>query len=88
MTPASEELPVWRIAEPERRILFIAHGGTNSVTICHLLGMRPTPWEWDRLYLNHASITRLEAIAVGDDHTFSLIKLSDVEHLPLASRTR
>ena len=82
------ELPVWQIAEPGARITLIAHAGTNSVVICHLLGLEPTPWEWDRVVLRHASISRLEAIPIGDGYTFSLTVLSDVEHLEHADRTR
>ncbi len=82
------DLPVWDVDEPGRRIALIAHAGTNSVTICHLLGLEPTPWEWDRFVLGHASVSRLEAIPLGDGYTFSLTKLSDVEHLELGDRTR
>ncbi|MBA3281892.1 MAG: histidine phosphatase family protein [Acidimicrobiia bacterium] len=82
------ELPVWSVADPGRRIALIAHAGTNSVVICHLLGLEPTPWEWDRVVLRHASISRLEAIPIGDGYTFSLTVLSDVEHLEHADRTR
>jgi len=82
------ELPVWDVDEPGRRIALIAHAGTNSVTICHLLGLEPTPWEWDRFVLGHASISRLEPIPLGDAFTFSLTALSDVEHLEQSERTR
>jgi probable phosphoglycerate mutase len=82
------ELPVWHVKEPGRRIALIAHAGTNSIVICHLLGLAPTPWEWERMVLRHASISRLEAIPVGDAFTFSLTGLSDVEHLPVSDRTR
>jgi probable phosphoglycerate mutase len=82
------DLPVWEIAEPGRRIALVAHAGTNSIFICHLLGLSPTPWEWDRMVLRHASISRLEAIPLGDGYTFSLTALSDVEHLSQADRTR
>ena len=82
------ELPVWSIAEPGRRIALIAHAGTNTIVICHLLGLPPTPWEWERMVLRHASISRLEAIPVGGGYTFSLTALSDVEHLAAADRTR
>ena len=82
------ELPVWQIAEPGKRIALIAHAGTNSITICHLLGLPPTPWEWERMVLRHASISRLEAIPLGDGYTFSLTALSEVEHIPVADRTR
>jgi len=85
---AEHELPVWEVEEPGARILLIAHAGTNSVTMCHLLGLAPTPWEWDRFVLGHASVSRVEALPLGDGFTFSLTKLSDVEHLPLADRTR
>jgi probable phosphoglycerate mutase len=82
------DLPVWEIAEPGRRIALVAHAGTNSIFICHLLGLSPVPWEWDRMVLGHASISRLEAIPLGDGYTFSLTALSDVEHLSQADRTR
>jgi probable phosphoglycerate mutase len=82
------ELPVWEITEPGAKILLIAHAGTNSVTITHLLGLAPTPWEWERFVLGHASISRVEALPLGDGYTFSLTTLSDAEHLPLDHRTR
>lgn len=82
------ELPVWEIEEPGTRILLVAHAGTNAVTICHLLGLAPTPWEWERFVLGHASISRVEALPLGDGYTFSLTTLSDVEHLPTDDRTR
>lgn len=85
---ADEDLPVFRIDEPGRRIALVAHAGTNSVTLCHLLGVTGIPWEWDRFVLHHASITRLEAVEIAGLHTFSLMRLSDVEHLSVADRTR
>lgn len=84
----STELPVWSIREPGRRIAVVAHAGTNSVVMCHLLGLEPTPWEWDRFVLQHASVSRLEALQLGDGHTFSLTRLSDVEFLATEERTR
>lgn len=87
MRPVAGELPVWEIDDPERRIGFVAHAGTNSVVVCHLLGLSPTPWEWDRLVMRHASISRLVALPVGDGFVFSLTSLSDVEHLERDQRT-
>lgn len=81
------DLPVWTIDDPGRRIGLIAHAGTNSVIVCHLLGLSPTPWEWDRLVMRHASISRLVALPVGDGYVFSLASLSDVEHLDRDQRT-
>ena len=82
------DLPIWQIEEPGARILLIAHAGTNSVTIGHLLGLQATPWEWDRFVLGHTSVSRIEAMPLHDGYTFCLSKLSDVEHLPLQDRTR
>lgn len=81
-------LPVWDIDDPETSFVFVAHAGTNSVIICHLLGLDPTPWEWERFVISHASMTTIKAIKLGDGYTFSLENLSDLEHLPLADRTR
>jgi probable phosphoglycerate mutase len=82
------ELPVWQIAVPGARIALVAHAGTNSVTIGHLLGLEPTPWEWDRFVLGHTSLSRVEALPLEDGYTFSLTKLSDLEHLEREQRTR
>ena len=81
------ELPVWRIDDPEQRIVLVAHAGTNSVIVSTLLGLPSVPWEWDRIVIGHASITRIESFEMGDGHTFALTKLSDVEHLPSDDRT-
>ncbi len=82
------DLPVWQIREPGARIALVAHAGTNSVTVGHLLGLDPVPWEWDRFVLGHTSISRLEAMELDDGFTFCLSKLSDVEHLGRQQRTR
>ncbi|MEY4067969.1 MAG: hypothetical protein RLZZ332_305 [Actinomycetota bacterium] len=81
------ELPVWHIEEPGDRLAFIAHAGTNSVFICHLLGLAPTPWEWERFVIGHATVSRLEALRLGDGYTFSLTRLADNSHLESADHT-
>lgn len=88
--PASDELPTWHLRDEQvadRRILLISHAGTSSVALCHLLGLVPVPWEWERFSLAHASVTRLQSFPVGEEHTFSVTRLSDVEHLPVDLRT-
>jgi len=82
------DLPMWSIADDTRRILLVAHAGSNRVIISHLMGFVPTPWEWDRFSLGHASISRVTSIGMGDGHTFCLTTLGDVEHLPRHERTR
>ena len=84
------DMPVWHVTEafvPGRHICLVAHAGTNSVSICHLLGLAPTPWEWDRFVIGHASVTRVQLFGLGDGVTFSLSRLSDNEHLPGDLRT-
>ena len=88
VTPAPGDLPVWHVTEPDRKILLIAHAGTNSVIINFLLGLPSVPWEWERFVIHHASVSRIEAYRVGDARTFTLTDLSDVGHLPPEMHTR
>lgn len=81
------DLPLWHIENPDQHIGLVAHAGTNSCILSHLLGLEPVPWEWDRFVIAHASITTIESYAMGDGHTFGLTKLSDVEHLASDDRT-
>ncbi len=81
-------LPVWQLDRPDQRIAIVAHAGTNSMTIGHLLGVEPVPWQWERFQLNHTSISRLETFELGDGHAFGLSTLGNSEHLALADRTR
>lgn len=73
---------LWRVPErvPER-LLVVAHAGTNSVILGHLLGLSPEPWEWERFASDHASLTWLRSTTMGGAHIFSLQRFSDVEHL-------
>ncbi|MCC5949267.1 MAG: histidine phosphatase family protein [Nitriliruptoraceae bacterium] len=64
------------------RLLMVAHAGTNSVVLGHLLGLEPEPWEWERFALDHASITVLRTTPIAGAHIFSLSSFSDVAHLP------
>lgn len=87
---AETELPVWKKTADFRadwRVLLVAHAGTSSVSICHMLGFPPTPWEWERLVIGHATINRLEVFEIGDGMTFGLSQLSGNEHLPIDLRT-
>lgn len=82
------DLSIWSPGDHERRIALVAHAGTNSISIGHLLGLDPTPWEWDRFVIQHASISRVEALPIRDGWTFSLTSLSNSEHIPVEHRTR
>ncbi len=87
VTRADTQLPLWDIDEPGARILWVAHAGTNSVVLSHLLGVAPVPWEWDRFRIGHASVSRLSTKQVGAHYAFCLDQLSGVEHLPESMRT-
>jgi probable phosphoglycerate mutase len=87
---SDNSLPVWHDSDTfaeDKKIALVAHAGTGSVSICHMLGLQPTPWEWERLVIGHASINRVSTLRLGDGITFGLSKLSDNEHLPHHMRT-
>jgi probable phosphoglycerate mutase len=50
---------LWRIPEEARRILIVAHEGTNSALLSHLLGVDPVPWAWIRFSSSWAGITQV-----------------------------
>ncbi len=62
-------------------VLFIAHGGTNAVTLGHLLGASPTPWEWDRFDSAHTSVATLHTRQVAHAVAFGMTGFGDVSHL-------
>jgi probable phosphoglycerate mutase len=87
---SNNELPVWHTNSSfndEKRIALVAHAGTGSVAICHMLGLQPTPWEWERFVIGHASINRIRTFPLGDGITFGLSQLSNNEHLPVHMRS-
>jgi broad specificity phosphatase PhoE len=74
---------LWRVPEEDRRrLLLVAHAGTNSVVLGHLLGLDAEPWEWERFASDHTSLTVLRSVPIGGGHIFSLQRFSDVGHLP------
>jgi len=79
---------VWDYTGAQQRIAIVAHGGTNSVALSFLLGIDPTPWEWERFILGHASLARVRLIPLAGGHVFSLRAFNDRDHLPPELRTR
>jgi len=73
---------LWDVPADAPDLLLVAHAGTNSVVLGHLLGLDPEPWEWERFASDHASVTRLRATPIAGAHIFSLQGFSDVAHLP------
>lgn len=79
--------PLWDGVDGDDVLLVVGHAGTNSVAIGHLMGLRPVPWQWERMALKHASMSRLRATRIADGYIFGLNEHSDVEHLPIDQRT-
>lgn len=72
---------LWRIPEPGRRILLVAHEGTNALVISHLLGIQPTPFEWLRFSSVWAGISRLRSVPIASGRVFVLSQFNEVTHL-------
>jgi probable phosphoglycerate mutase len=70
------------------RIVFVAHSGANAVSLGHLLGIEPVPWEWERFVAFHASVSVVRPMHIASSLSFSLFKFSDTEHLPKELQTR
>jgi probable phosphoglycerate mutase len=82
----AERLPgqpvLWRLTDPGPRVVIVAHAGTNAVSLGHLLGIDPVPWEWERFVSFHASVSVVRPSPISGVHSFSLYRFSDTSHLP------
>ena len=79
------DFTVWEIPESRPAIAVVAHGGTNAVSITHLLDVRPVPWEWLRFESELAAFTVLQARPIGrGGHVWSLQNFNELDHLRAA----
>jgi probable phosphoglycerate mutase len=83
-----EHPDLWHLDQPKRRVVVVAHAGTNATALSYLLGIEPVPWEWERLVSFHASVSEIVPIDIADAHAFSLLRFADVSHLPPDHQTR
>ncbi|MCB1246866.1 MAG: histidine phosphatase family protein [Acidimicrobiia bacterium] len=79
---------LWHCKNEDGRIVIVAHGGTNSVCLTHLLGITPSPWEWEKFVLFHASFARVKVLPLAGNHVMSLRTFNDQDHIPLELRSR
>ena len=79
MDPGHRHL--WTVEDPDRRVIIVAHAGTNAVVLGHLLGLDPVPWEWERFRQPHTGVSRLTMTRISTGWGFSLRQLGDVGHL-------
>ena len=80
--------PLWQLSFDGPRIVLVAHSGTNAVSLGHLLGIDPVPWEWERFVAFHASISVVRPLHIAQSATLSLYRFSDTSHLPEELHTR
>ena len=68
--------------DPKPRIAIVAHGGTNSVALTHLLDIQPVPWEWIRFESELAAFSVLQARQVGPEgFVWSLQNFNEIDPL-------
>lgn len=79
---------LWAVPDDVPRLLLVAHAGTNSVVLGHLLGLAPMPWEWERFASNHASVTILDTTRIATASIWSLQLFSGAAHLPVDALTK
>ncbi|HEX2486649.1 MAG TPA: histidine phosphatase family protein [Myxococcota bacterium] len=72
---------IWRLPDAERRILLVAHEGTNALIVSHLLGIDPVPWEWVRFSSSWTGISRLRTVPVASGAVWVLARFNDEAHL-------
>ena len=75
----------WQVPPGPLSIVVVAHGGTNSVLLTHLLDVRPVPWEWIRFESELASYSVVHARPIGEGgHVWSLQNFNEVDPLRAA----
>jgi broad specificity phosphatase PhoE len=77
----NDEPALWKLKDPEFRVVIVAHAGTNATATGYLLGIPPVPWEWERFASLHASVSTIAPIEIGGHHAYSLARFADAAHL-------
>jgi probable phosphoglycerate mutase len=88
VTRDEDDPSLWHSSSEDARIVIVAHGGTNSVCLTHLLGVPPSPWEWEKFVLFHASFARVKVLPLAGAHVMSLRTFNDQDHIPMTHRSR
>lgn len=78
------DFTVWH-GDGAPNLVLVAHGGTNAVTLAHLLDLDPVPWEWLRFESELAAFSVLQARPLGPQgRVWSLQNFNEVDHLAAA----
>jgi probable phosphoglycerate mutase len=79
---AEHDFTQWDLDAAPSRIAVVAHGGTNSVALSHLLDVRPVPWEWLRFESELAAFSVVQARPLGPSgYVWSLQNFNEVDPL-------
>jgi len=79
---------LWQVPDELRdaHIVLVAHEGTNSVALSHLLGIEPNPWAPLRFSVAWTGLTRVHTAQLGSGTVWSLEYFNRTDHLlPLES---
>ena len=84
----TDDPSLWTVPDdaPDR-VVAVAHGGTNSTLVAHLLGVQKEPWDWERFAMGHASVAVLRTKPLAGAAIWALCALGDAAHLDLPDRT-
>ena len=78
---------LWQVPKTMKRLLIVAHEGTNAVLISHLLGIEPVPFAWVRFSSAWAGISVIHTLDVANGRVWSVESFNRTQHLePLRSR--
>lgn len=72
---------LWQVPNWDARILLVAHEGTNSICVSHLLGIDPNPWTPLRFSVAWTGMTTLHTASLGSGAVWSLQSFNRTEHL-------
>jgi probable phosphoglycerate mutase len=80
-----QDFTVWQCERQAPNLAIVAHGGTNAVSLAHLLDLQPVPWEWLRFESELAAFSILQARPLGPaGQVWSLQDFNEVDHLAAA----
>ena len=75
-----KDFTVWRLPPEPPCIVIVAHGGTNSVLLTHLLDVRPVPWEWLRFESALAAYSVVQSRPLGmAGYVWSLQNFNEID---------
>ena len=67
--------------DEDKRILIVAHEGSNAVILSHLLGIEPVPWAWMRFSSGFTGVSRVHTKPVASGHVWVLSEFNNRGHL-------